>query len=204
MSIPYLAYLCDKTSLPIHSFHVFLFVNNVWTTEYYVRLNNKGTESKLIPVVNWRNISHYLDRSSYDCRRQYMKVALDRDLERMNDIWTESEMVFLRQLVAACGTHWVEIARELGRKPVQCSNSFNNFYQITSDTSGVFTVGDIKNRQDSVNRDAMSDADYNHHESVNTKRTSEMIEPIMAVRKIVNRFSFWDYKEDRKLLDLGK
>ena len=181
---------------------------------YYVRLNNKGTESRLIPVANWRNISHYLDRSSYDCRRQYMKVVLDRDLERVVDIWTESEMVYLRQLVDSCGTHWADIARELGRKPVQCSNSFNNFYQISAasshSTSGAELI--VDNEEDGDNddndnndndNDNNNDDDIAHIENNVDIEVSDIVKPTMTVRKIVNRFSFWDDQEDEKLLALG-
>ena len=164
--------------------------------------NNYHIVTPLPRPANWRNISHVLRRSSIDCRRQHIRVTLNRDLDRSADIWSESEMVYLRQLVDACGHHWVELGRDLGRTSVQCYNSFHNFYQEIDDDSVYAKNGEIDNADISGEEGRCNDAGPNYMKKVGY--SVDVGTPVIGVRKLVNRFRFWDDKEDALLMDLAK
>lgn len=40
----------------------------------------------------WRNISHILNRSSYDCRRRFLYIAFGIDLSKLPDSWLTGEV----------------------------------------------------------------------------------------------------------------
>ena len=150
-----------------------------------INLDRSQQIFRLSKPANWRNVSHVLHRSSIDCRRQHIKVFMNRDLDRTADIWSDSEMAYLCQLVNVCGQRWVEIGRDLGRSPMQCYNRFHNFYGIVS------------NHTITRNRSQTGCMDSND-KSIGGKTKLSFFD----VKKIECRFRFWDTEEDQVLLDL--
>ena len=72
---------------------------------------------------NWRRVSHLLQRSTFDCRTRFHRLAFDVDLGDSQDVWYEGEMrrvEELRSLPRRPG--WSEVGRELGRSAMQCYN----------------------------------------------------------------------------------
>eukprot|EP00597_Dinobryon_sp_UTEXLB2267_P003739 CAMPEP_0170061834 /NCGR_PEP_ID=MMETSP0019_2-20121128/3265_1 /TAXON_ID=98059 /ORGANISM="Dinobryon sp., Strain UTEXLB2267" /LENGTH=510 /DNA_ID=CAMNT_0010267787 /DNA_START=233 /DNA_END=1762 /DNA_ORIENTATION=+ len=74
---------------------------------------------------NWRNISHYLNRKSTDCRLRFIFLVLGRDLDRVPDVWFEGEAEYLRRLVVDRNFSWSAAARELGRTSQQCASCYS-------------------------------------------------------------------------------
>ena len=76
------------------------------------------------PPPSWRNISHCLRRSSTECRRRYCSIILNRNMEKLMDVWYPGEIYGLFALVKKWGKMWTCIGAELGRTSVQCSQAF--------------------------------------------------------------------------------
>lgn len=86
------------------------------------------------PPPSWRNISHYLRRSSTECRRRYCAIVLNRNVEKLTDVWYPGEIYSMFAFVKKWGKMWTCIGAELGRMPVQCYQAFNLYQHNMHDS----------------------------------------------------------------------
>ena len=133
------------------------------------------------PILNWRNMSSIVSRSSVDCRRRFSTIVLGRDLKRLSDVWYESETSQLQNLVRQRGSKWREIGRTLGRSPSQCYQAYH-YHTSANNFVGEFNSNVAKNSGNLGSNETTG--------SANTKKSSTK--------------DLWGPLEDLLLLELVK
>lgn len=87
--------------------------------------------------ISWRNISHYLQRDSYTCRKRFLEISFPGDFIGGLDIWLPGEISRFQELSKKLENNTLDSkGRELGRLRYQCYN-LDNFKSMSSvDGSG--------------------------------------------------------------------
>lgn len=126
------SYNCDDWTSHEDALLIKLYTSNEMDCHDFldVIFSQVPTEGKYVPetigTANWRNISHYMHRTSQDCRKRYCLLTLGIDLDNSQDFWYFSEIVCLMDLVRRRGNRWSEHARSMGRSMRQCYSCYHS------------------------------------------------------------------------------